>query len=136
MVKVYYVKDGSHPQNFVDLGRRVPLDELERRIQDRDLRYLSTMPPEFNPAQPSHEARYVVVELEMAVLVVSVAGGREQLAIVMAITAPKTEAVEIRRCRVILWPSPDRLHRSLLRRWNRDWPVRRCHLHPRSYGAA
>jgi hypothetical protein len=34
-------------------------------MQGRDLRYLSTMPPEFNPAQPSHEARHVVVELEM-----------------------------------------------------------------------
>ena len=65
MAKVYYVKDGSYPQNFIDLGRRVPLDELERRIQDRDLRYLSPMPPEFNPAQPSHAARHVVVELEM-----------------------------------------------------------------------
>jgi hypothetical protein len=65
MAKVSDVKDGSYPQNFIDLGRRVPLDALERRIQDQDLRYLSTMPPEFNPAQPSHEARHVVVELEM-----------------------------------------------------------------------
>jgi hypothetical protein len=65
MAKVYYVKDGSYPQNFVDLGRRVPLDELERRMQGRDLRYLSTMPPECTPAQPSHAARYVVVEREM-----------------------------------------------------------------------
>jgi hypothetical protein len=65
MAKVYYIKDGSYPQNFIDLGRRMPLDELERRIQDQDLRYLSTMPPEFNPAQPSHAARHVVVELEM-----------------------------------------------------------------------
>ena len=65
MAEVSDVKDGSYPQNFIDLGRRVPLDALERRIQDRDLRYLSTMPPEFNPAQPSHAARHVVVELEM-----------------------------------------------------------------------
>jgi hypothetical protein len=65
MAKVSDVKDGSYPQNFIDLGRRVPRDELERRIQDQDLRYLSPMPPEFNPAQPSHAARHVVVELEM-----------------------------------------------------------------------
>jgi hypothetical protein len=65
MAKVYYVKDGSYPQNFIDLGRRVPLDALERRIQDRDLRSLGPMPPECNPAQPSHTARHVVVELEM-----------------------------------------------------------------------
>jgi hypothetical protein len=65
MAKVSDVKDGSYPQNFIDLGRRVPLDALERRIQDQDLRHLSTMPPEFNPAQPSHAARHVVVELEM-----------------------------------------------------------------------
>jgi hypothetical protein len=65
MAKVYYVKDGSYPQNFIDLGRRVSLDELERRIQGHDLRYLSTMPPEFNPEQPSPEATHVVVELEM-----------------------------------------------------------------------
>jgi hypothetical protein len=26
MAKVYYVKDGSYPQNFIDLGRRVSLD--------------------------------------------------------------------------------------------------------------
>jgi hypothetical protein len=43
MAKVYYVKDGSYPQNFIDLGRRVPLDALERRIQDRDLRSLGYM---------------------------------------------------------------------------------------------
>ncbi|HEX2276211.1 MAG TPA: hypothetical protein VHN13_03680 [Candidatus Tectomicrobia bacterium] len=49
MAKVYYVKDGSYPQNFVDLGRRVPLDELERRLQDRDLRYLSTCRPSSTP---------------------------------------------------------------------------------------
>lgn len=65
MAEVSDVKDGSYPQNFIDLGRRVPLDALERRIQDQDLRHLSTMPPEFNPAQPSHAARHVVVELEM-----------------------------------------------------------------------
>jgi hypothetical protein len=65
MAKVYAVKDGSYPQNFIDLGRRVPLDALERRIQDWDLRSLGPMPPEFNPAQPSHAARHVVVELEM-----------------------------------------------------------------------
>jgi hypothetical protein len=42
MAKVYYVKDGSYPQNFVDpLGRRISLDELERRIQGQDVRYLT-----------------------------------------------------------------------------------------------
>jgi hypothetical protein len=65
MAKVYYIKDGSYPQNFIDLGRRVSLDELERRLQGQDLRYLSTLPPEFNPEQPSPEATHVVVELEM-----------------------------------------------------------------------
>ena len=65
MAKVYYVKDGSYPQNFIDLGRHIGLDELERRIYGQNLRYLSTLPPEFNPGQPSHKAEYVVVELEM-----------------------------------------------------------------------
>ena len=39
--------------------------QLERRLQGQDLRYLRTLPPEFNPEQPSHEATHVVVELEM-----------------------------------------------------------------------
>ena len=65
MAKVYYVKDGSYPQNFLDLGRRMTLDELEHRLRTRDLQYLSAMPPEFNPEQPSPEATHVVVELEM-----------------------------------------------------------------------
>jgi hypothetical protein len=66
MAKVYYVKDGSYPQNFVDpLGRRIALDELERRIQGRDVRYLSIQPPEFNPDQPSPSPQYVVVEVEL-----------------------------------------------------------------------
>jgi hypothetical protein len=64
MAKVYYVKDGSYPQNLVDpLGRRIALAELERRLQGRDVRYLSTLPPEFNPEQPSHEIKHVIVEL-------------------------------------------------------------------------
>jgi hypothetical protein len=66
MAKVYYVKDGSYPQNFVDpLGRHISLDELERRIQDQDVRYLSKLPPEFNPDQPSPSPQYVVVEVEL-----------------------------------------------------------------------
>jgi hypothetical protein len=66
MAKVYYVKDGSSPHNMVDpFGRRIALAELERRLQGRDVRYLSTLPPEFNRAQPSPEAKYVVVELAM-----------------------------------------------------------------------
>jgi hypothetical protein len=66
MAKIYYVKDGSYPQNMVDpFGRWIALTELERRIHDRDLRYLSTLPPEFNPEQPSHTAQHVVLELEM-----------------------------------------------------------------------
>jgi hypothetical protein len=66
MAKVYYVKDGSYPQNLVDpLGRRIALAELEARLQGQDLRYLSTLPPEFNPDQPSPEATHVVVELAM-----------------------------------------------------------------------
>jgi hypothetical protein len=64
MAKVYAVKDGSYPQNMVDpLGRDVALAELERRLQGQDVRYLSTLPPEFNREQPSHEVKYVIVEL-------------------------------------------------------------------------
>jgi hypothetical protein len=66
MAKVYYVKDGSYPQNLVDpVGRRIALAELERRLQGQDLRYLSTLPPEFNREQPSHEVKHVIVELAM-----------------------------------------------------------------------
>jgi hypothetical protein len=66
MAKVYYVKDGSYPQNLVDpFGRRIALAELERRLHGQDLRYLSTLPPEFNREQPSHEVKYVIVELAM-----------------------------------------------------------------------
>ena len=66
MAKVYYVKDGSYPQNMVDpFGRQIALAELERRLQGQDLQYLSTLPPEFNPEQPSPEATHVVVELAM-----------------------------------------------------------------------
>jgi hypothetical protein len=64
MAKVYSVKDGSSPHNMVDpFGRRIALAELERRLQGQDVRDLSTLPPEFNRAQPSPEATYVVVEL-------------------------------------------------------------------------
>ena len=66
MAKVYYLKDGSYPQNMVDpFGRRLTLAELERRIQGQALRYLSALPPEFNPEQPSPSPRHVVVELEI-----------------------------------------------------------------------
>ena len=66
MAKVYYVKDGSSPQNLVDpFGRRISLAELERRLQGQDLRYLSTLPPEFNREQPSPEVKYVIVEVGM-----------------------------------------------------------------------
>jgi hypothetical protein len=66
MAKVYYVKDGSYPQNLLDpFGRRISLAELERRLQGQDLRYLSTLPPEFNREQPSHEVKHVIVELAM-----------------------------------------------------------------------
>ena len=66
MAKVYSVKDGSYPQNKVDpLGREIALAELERRLQGQDVRYLSTLPPEFNREQPSHEVKYVIVELAM-----------------------------------------------------------------------
>jgi hypothetical protein len=33
MAKVYYVKDGSYPRNFLDFGRRVSVEVLERRLQ-------------------------------------------------------------------------------------------------------
>ena len=66
MAKVYYVKNGSYPQNFVDpLGRRMALDALERRIPGQDVRYLGVQPPEFNPDQPSPSPQYVVVEVEL-----------------------------------------------------------------------
>jgi hypothetical protein len=66
MAKVYAVKDGSYPHNMVDpLGRDIALAELERQLQGRDVRYLSTLPPEFNREQPSPEVKYVVVELAM-----------------------------------------------------------------------
>jgi hypothetical protein len=66
MAKVYYVKDGSYPQNLVDpFGRDIALAELERRLQGQDVRYLSTLPPEFNREQPSPEVKYVLVELAM-----------------------------------------------------------------------
>jgi hypothetical protein len=66
MAKVYYVKDGSYPQNMADpFGRRIAVAELERRLQGQEVRYLSTLPPEFNPERPSSPVRHVVVELEM-----------------------------------------------------------------------
>jgi hypothetical protein len=66
MAKVYYVKDGSYPQNLMDpFGRRIALAELEHRLQGQDLRYLSTLPPEFNREQPSREIKHVIVELAM-----------------------------------------------------------------------
>ena len=66
MAKVYSVKDGSYPQNMVDpFGRGISLTELERRLHGQDVRYLSTLPPEFNREQPSPEVKYVVVELAM-----------------------------------------------------------------------
>jgi hypothetical protein len=66
MAKVYSVKDGSYPHNMVDpFGRRIALAELERRLQGQDVRYLSTLPPEFNREQPSHEVKHVIVELAM-----------------------------------------------------------------------
>jgi hypothetical protein len=66
MAKVYYVKDGSYRQNLVDpFGRRIALAELERRLQGQDLRYLSSLPPEFNREQPSHEVKHVIVEPAM-----------------------------------------------------------------------
>ena len=53
MAKVYYVKEGSYPRNFLDLGRRVSVEALERQLQGQDLRYLSSLPPEFNREHPS-----------------------------------------------------------------------------------
>ena len=44
-------------------GREIALAELERRLQGRDVCYLSTLPPEFNREQPSPEVTYVMVEL-------------------------------------------------------------------------
>jgi hypothetical protein len=60
MARVFYVTDGSYPRNFVDLGRRVSVEVLERQLQGQDLRYLSTLPPEFNRERPSPEVKYGV----------------------------------------------------------------------------
>jgi hypothetical protein len=66
MAKVYAVKDGSYPHNMVDpFGRRIALAELERRLQGRDVRYFSTLPPECNRKRPSPEVKYAIVELAM-----------------------------------------------------------------------
>jgi len=65
MAKVYYVKDGSYPRNFLDFGRRVSVEALERRLQGQHVRYLSTLPPEFNREQLSPEVKYVIVEVDM-----------------------------------------------------------------------
>jgi hypothetical protein len=66
MAKVYSVKDGSYPQNLVDpLGRDIVLAELERRLQGQDVRYLSTLPPEFNRENPSPEVNYVLIEVDL-----------------------------------------------------------------------
>jgi hypothetical protein len=65
MAKVYYVKDGSYPQNLIDFGRCVLLDALKRRIQGQNLCYLCSLPPEFNREQPSHEVKHVIIELVM-----------------------------------------------------------------------
>jgi hypothetical protein len=63
MARVYYVKDGSYPRNFVDLGRRVSVEVLERRLQGQDLRYLSSLPPEFHREHPAPEVKYVTLNL-------------------------------------------------------------------------
>ena len=63
--KVYYVKDGSYPRNFVDLGRRVSVEVLERRLQGQDLRYLSSLPPEFHREHPAPEVKYVIIEVDI-----------------------------------------------------------------------
>jgi hypothetical protein len=65
MAKVYYVKDGSYPWNFLDLGRRLSIEVLERRLEGQDLRYVSSLPPEFNREQPSPEVKYVLVEIDL-----------------------------------------------------------------------
>jgi hypothetical protein len=65
MARVYYVKDGSYPRNFLDLGRRVSVEVLERRLQGQALCYLSTLPPEFNREQPSPKVKYVIVEVDI-----------------------------------------------------------------------
>ena len=58
MARVYFVKDGSYPRNFLDLGRRVSVEVLERRLEGQDLRYMSALPPEFNREQPSPKVKY------------------------------------------------------------------------------
>jgi hypothetical protein len=58
MARVYAVKNSSSPQNLADpFGRRIALAELERRLQGRDVRYLSTLPPEFHRERPSPEVK-------------------------------------------------------------------------------
>jgi hypothetical protein len=65
MAKVYYVKDGSYPRNVVDLGRRVAVEVLERRIQGQDLRYVSALPPEFHREHPAPEVTYVLIDVDL-----------------------------------------------------------------------
>ena len=63
MAKVYYVKDGPRPSNFGP-GREISLSELERRVQNIEIKYLSSKPPEFNKKTPSIYPLRVVVEVE------------------------------------------------------------------------
>ena len=65
MARVYYVKDGSYPRNFVDLGRRVSVEAFERRLDGQELRYVSSLPPEFHREQPAPEAKYVIIEVDI-----------------------------------------------------------------------
>jgi hypothetical protein len=66
MAKVDAVKDGSSPQHLVDpFGRDIAITELECRLRGREVRDLSTLPPECSRARPSREAQYVVVEFAM-----------------------------------------------------------------------
>jgi hypothetical protein len=44
-------------------GRGISLTELECRLRGREVRYLSTSPPEFSREWSLPEAKYVVVEL-------------------------------------------------------------------------
>jgi hypothetical protein len=65
MAKVDYVKDGSYPRNVLDVGRRVSVEALERRLQGRDRRSLSALPPEFHREHPAPEVTYVLIEVDI-----------------------------------------------------------------------
>jgi hypothetical protein len=50
---------------FAEKGLRFSEVKIALTNRVKDLHYLGSLPPEFNPHQPAHEARHVVLELDM-----------------------------------------------------------------------